>query len=116
MKSFAILLVAICAIGFMASESQAQHRGHAYRGGHHGYRHYGYHGNRGYGGGGFAIAVGSPYSSFGYSSFRPVYGGGFYPVGPVGPVYGGGYYGGGFYGGGCRHGFNRGGGAIRIGW
>ncbi len=116
MKRFAILFVACLAVGFMVSESQAQHRGGGHRGGYYGGGHHGhyggYRGGNRYGGGGFAIAVGNGYGrGFSYNNFRPVYGGGFYR--PV-PVYGGwgGGFGPGFYGGGCGY---RGGG-VAIGW
>jgi hypothetical protein len=69
MKRFLILVVAICAIVWMASDAQAQRHGSGWHGGphhhHHGYRR---------GGGGFAISIGSPYYGIGYSNLRPIYG------------------------------------------
>lgn len=122
MKQLAIMFAAICAVGFMASESQAQHyRGH---GGHHS---------------GFSISVGNGFSGVSYNNYghgnrygyshsyggglhRPVYSapvyrnyGGHYSSGYRGG-YGGGYSGG--YRGGYSGGYSRGcgGGGIIIGW
>ena len=99
MKKFAILIAAVAMIGFLSSESYAQH----------------YHGHRGYRGGGTAwgVSLGNAYGS-GFTFGRGPYGNSFYGLsvnsgyGGYGgyrrayrPVYG---YGGGFYGGGGYYG------------
>jgi hypothetical protein len=109
MKQLSILIIAFCAMSWMASESKAQ-AGFSYGS----FR----------GGQAFSISVGGGgfYGpGFGHHHhYRPFYGGGFYaPVVPVYrpiygavpviPVYGGpwggGHWGGGHWGGGCRHGW-----------
>ena len=68
MKHLAILFAALCTIGMMASESQAQRHG-----GHGGHGHHG-----GSSRSGFAISIGNGYSGFSYSNFqggRNAYGG-----------------------------------------
>ena len=83
MKQFAIMLAAVCAVGVMSSESQAQH-----------------YGNRG---GGFAISIGNGFSGFSYGNIGPRYGAGYgYGGGYARPVYARPIYG---YGGGYRGGY-----------
>lgn len=122
-KNLAIMIAAVCTVGLLTSESQAQHY-HGHRGGFNqpvrtsgfsisvgngfngvnysnfrggGFNNYGYRG--GYGGGHFGTPIYRP--SYGHGGYgRPVYGGGGISIG-----YGSGYRGG--YGGGYRGGYGR---------